>query len=84
MKQKREKDGFFRILIGTLGASLLENLLRGKGTIRAGEGTIWCSQDFWCCLTLSQILKYQNIIKTNLNLMVFIQEIIYLKRMGHM
>ena len=40
MKQKREKEGFFRILIVTSGASLLENLLRGKGTIRAGEGTI--------------------------------------------
>ena len=28
------------MLIGALSASLLENLLTGKGTIRAGEGTI--------------------------------------------
>ena len=28
------------MLFGTLGASLLGNLLTGKGTIRAGEGMI--------------------------------------------
>ena len=28
------------MLLGTLGASLLENMLAGKGIIRAGEGTI--------------------------------------------
>ena len=28
------------MLLGTLGASLLGNLLTGKGTIRAGEGTV--------------------------------------------
>ena len=28
------------MLLGTLGASLLGNLLAGKGTIRAGEGAI--------------------------------------------
>ena len=28
------------MLLGTLGASLLENLLAGKGSIRAGEGTV--------------------------------------------
>ena len=27
------------MLLGALGASLLRNLLTGKGTIRAGEGT---------------------------------------------
>ena len=27
------------MLFGTLGASLLGNLLTGKGTIRVGEGT---------------------------------------------
>ena len=31
------------MLLGTLGASLLENLLKGKGTIRAGEGTMRAS-----------------------------------------
>ena len=28
------------MLLGTLGATLLKNLLPGKGTIRTGEGTI--------------------------------------------
>ena len=34
------------MLISTLVASLLENLLACKGVIRAGEGTIKASQDF--------------------------------------
>ena len=34
------------MLLGTLGATLLGNLLTGKGTIRAGEGTIRAGQDF--------------------------------------
>ena len=40
------------MLLGTLGASLLGNLLAGKGTIRAGEGTLRACQDFSCCLIL--------------------------------
>ena len=34
------------MLLGTLGASLLRNLLTGKGTIKAGEGTIRAEQNF--------------------------------------
>ena len=34
------------MLLGTLSASLLGNLLSGKGTIRAGEGLIKAGQDF--------------------------------------
>ena len=34
---KEQKGRFLRILLGTLGASLLENLLTGGGTVRAGE-----------------------------------------------
>ena len=34
------------MLFGTLGASLLGNLLTGKGTIRAGEGTIRVEESF--------------------------------------
>ena len=37
---KEQKGGFLSMLLGTLGASLLGNLLTGKGTIRAGEGTV--------------------------------------------
>ena len=36
---KEQKEGFLSMLLGTLGASLLGNLLSGgKGVIRAGEG----------------------------------------------
>ena len=45
MKQK-QNDGFLGILLGTLVASLLGNLLPIKGTIRAGEGTIRAGQNF--------------------------------------
>ena len=41
-----QKGGLLRMLLGTLGVSLLGNLLTGKGTIRAGEGTIRAGQDF--------------------------------------
>ena len=35
---KEQKGEFLRTLLDTLDASLLANLLTGKGTIRAGEG----------------------------------------------
>ena len=34
------------MLLGTLGASLLGNLLTGKGVMKAREGTIGAGQDF--------------------------------------
>ena len=37
---KEQKEGFFSMLLGTLGASLLGNLLTGKGKNRAGEGIV--------------------------------------------
>ena len=37
---KGQKGGFRSILLGTLGASLLGNLLTGKGVNRAGEGIV--------------------------------------------
>ena len=52
-KAEEQKGGFLSMLLGTLGANLLGNLLAGKGTIRAresviraGEGTIRADQDF--------------------------------------
>ena len=46
-KEAKEQKGLFlSILLGTLGASLLRNLLTSKGTIRAGEGTVTARQDF--------------------------------------
>ena len=35
---KGQKWGFLSMLLGTLGASLLGNLLTGKGIVRAGSG----------------------------------------------
>ena len=35
---KEQKGGFLSMLLGTLGASLLENILTGKGIVRAGYG----------------------------------------------
>ena len=38
---KEQKGGFFSMLLGTLGASFLGNLLSGKGIVRAGSGKYW-------------------------------------------
>ena len=53
MKQKNKEGEFSSMVLGTLGDSLLRNLLTGKGKIRAGEettragkGTIRAGQDF--------------------------------------
>ena len=35
---KEKKGGFLNMLLGTLGANLLENLLAGKGIVRSGSG----------------------------------------------
>ena len=43
---QKQKGGFLGMLLGTLGASLLGNMLAGKGVIRAGEGVIRAGQDF--------------------------------------
>ena len=36
--RNEQKGGFLSVLLGTLGASLLQNLLSGKGIVRAGTG----------------------------------------------
>ena len=35
---KEQREGFLSMLLGTLGASLLGNILAGKGIVRAGSG----------------------------------------------
>ena len=35
---KEQKEGFLRMLLGTSGASLLGDLLTGKGILRVGSG----------------------------------------------
>ena len=57
------------MLLGILRTSLLENMLTGKNVLKAGKGAIRTGQN----------LKYKNIIIVNLNLTVFIQEIVYQK-----
>ena len=37
VEAKEQKGGFLGVFLGTLGASLLRNLLTCKGTIRAGQ-----------------------------------------------
>ena len=37
---KEQKEGFLNMLLGTLGASLLGNILTGKGINSAGEGAV--------------------------------------------
>ena len=43
---KQQKGGFLGMLLRTLGASFLGNLLTGKGTIRASEITIRTARIF--------------------------------------
>ena len=45
-EEKEQKGRFLRMLLGTLGASLLGDLLTGKGTVRAGEGTVRAGEHF--------------------------------------
>ena len=47
--ETKEQAGFLSISLGTLGASLLGNLLAGKGIVRDGSGKQW---DFYCSLIL--------------------------------
>ena len=39
-KINEQKGGFLRMLLGALGATLLGNMLAGKGVMRAAEGMI--------------------------------------------
>ena len=43
-EEKEQKGGFLGMLLGTLGSSVLGNLLTGKRLMRAGEGTLATSQ----------------------------------------
>ena len=40
-KTKKQKWRFLSMLLGTLGASLLGNLLAGEGIVRADTGKEW-------------------------------------------
>ena len=47
---KEQRGGFLSMLFGTLGASLLGNLLTGKGIMRAGHGIVRA----WRCNSMSR------------------------------
>ena len=38
IERKKQKGGFLSMSLGTLGATLLGNLLAGKGIVRPGSG----------------------------------------------
>ena len=74
-KKKKKKIRFLSILLGSLCSSFLGNLLKGKGTNTAGEGTIKAGKNF----NVASSFKDEHIIKMNLNLLVFFHKIIYLQ-----
>ena len=64
---KEQRGGFLIILLGTLGASLLGNLLTGgKGMMRAGDGIVRAGEGSGSkkkpkfTITISSINKYRN------------------------
>ena len=62
---KDQKGGFFSMLLGTLGAILLGNLLTGgKGIMRAGEGIVRAGEGSKkktkFSVTISSVNKYRN------------------------
>ena len=76
---KEQKGGFLSTLLGTLGPSLLGNLLTVK---RNCKSWYWKAMGFLMLPHPLQILKCKNIIKINQDLMLLFQEIIYLKKKG--
>ena len=62
---KEQRGGFLSMLLGTLGASLLDNLLTGKGIMRAGDGIVRAGEGSKnkktkFAITFSSIKKYRN------------------------
>ena len=52
---KKQKGGFLGMLLGKLGASLLGNMMTGRGVNRAGDGIIRAGygyKDFKCHLII--------------------------------
>ena len=61
---KEQRGGFLSMLLGTFGASLLGNLLTGKGIMRAGDGIVRAGEEVKkkpkFSITFSSINKYRN------------------------
>ena len=74
---KEQRGRFLSMLLDTLGASLLGNLLAGgKGIVRAGDGIVRAGEGSEKKLNS---LDFTLIHINSLDLMVYIQEIIYQK-----
>ena len=81
---KEQESGFIPMLFRTLAVSILGNALSERGVITTGEGVITAVKIFNASTSFNYFWSTKTIFKMNLSLMVFIQEIIYLKyRMGH-
>ena len=50
MNEKNKNENLSECLLGILAASSLRSALTRQGVIRADEGTIRASQNFWCPL----------------------------------
>lgn len=57
IKTKLKKKQSVSCYVGTLGATLLEKKIVGKGVIRNGEETVSTAASFQCYLILELILK---------------------------
>ena len=61
---KEQRGGFLSMILGTLGASLLGNLLTGKRIMRAGDGIVRAGEESKkktkFAITFSSINKYRN------------------------
>ena len=86
---QKQKGGFLGIILDTLHACLLRNLLADKdvrpsdGVIQPSEGTTRAGQILNAtCLIPWLILQFRGITRMNPKLMVFIQAINWLKEWG--
>ena len=77
---KEQKVSFFLYVNTTSGASFLGKIVTGNSIIRASKETIRAAENFLCPLLFFLILIYKNIIKMNLGLILFTEEIIYRKK----
>ena len=85
-ESKEQRGGFLSMLLGTLGASLLGNLLTGgKYIMRAGDGIVRAGERSGSKKNLNLLLPFHRLTtieineyyKNNLDVMVCILEIIY-------
>ena len=82
---KEQRAGFLGMLLGTLGASLLGNLLTGKGIMRAGDGIVRAGEGSGSKKNLNSLLPFHPLSNIEINeyykneprLMVCILKIIY-------